>query len=116
MLYIARRVDPPPPLLLTLPSQKAAMMAKEMTSTGAAVASRPMPTPAMMLVPWPVVEASAMERTGLNCAFECIEGGGEGRERGEACVRGHAGDDGGTVAGGRSLGDGAHGLKLQRRR
>ena len=41
-------------------------MAALMTRTGAAVDSSPTPTPAMMLVPWPVVLASAMRRTGSN--------------------------------------------------
>mmetsp|Transcript_5515 Transcript_5515/g.13971 ORF Transcript_5515/g.13971 Transcript_5515/m.13971 type:complete len:213 (-) Transcript_5515:1439-2077(-) len=47
------------------PTQYAEMMAAEMTSTGAAVDSMPTPTPAIMLVPCPVVLASAIMRTGL---------------------------------------------------
>ena len=49
---------------LVCPNQYADTIAAEMQSTGAAVDSMPTPTPAMMLVPWPVVDASAMTRTG----------------------------------------------------
>ena len=49
---------------LVCPNQYAEIIAAEMQSTGAAVDSMPTPTPAMMLVPWPVVDASAMTRTG----------------------------------------------------
>ena len=48
-----------------LPSQKDSTSATDMTSTGAAVASSPTPIPAMMLVAWPVVDDSAIMRTGL---------------------------------------------------
>ena len=46
------------------PHQYDATIAAEMTTTGAAVDSMPTPTPAMMFVPCPVVDASAMTRTG----------------------------------------------------
>ena len=49
---------------LQFPHQYALMMAMEMTITGAAVDSMPTPMPAMMLVPCPVVDASAITRTG----------------------------------------------------
>ncbi len=39
-------------------------MARHTASTGAAVAFMETPRPAMTLVPWPVVEAAAMWRTG----------------------------------------------------
>ena len=48
------------------PIQYAEMTAKETMSTGTAVDFMPTATPAMMLVPWPVVDAAAMERTGSN--------------------------------------------------
>ena len=43
-----------------------ARIATHTASTGYAVDFIDTPRPAMMLVPWPVVEASAMWRTGLN--------------------------------------------------
>ncbi len=44
-----------------------AMMAAHTNSTGQAVERMDTPRPAMMLVPWPVVEACAMCLTGLYC-------------------------------------------------
>ncbi len=41
------------------------MIAMQTNSTGQAVERIDTPRPAMMLVPWPVVEASAMCLTGL---------------------------------------------------
>jgi len=40
------------------------MIAAEMTTTGSAVASIEIARPLITFVPWPVVEASAIERTG----------------------------------------------------
>jgi hypothetical protein len=42
-------------------------MARQTNSTGQAVERMETPRPAMMLVPWPVVEACAMWRTGEYC-------------------------------------------------
>ena len=49
------------------PSANAPQIAAQITITGSAVDFIEMPRPAMMLVPWPVVDACAMWRTGLNC-------------------------------------------------
>mmetsp|Transcript_1537 Transcript_1537/g.6079 ORF Transcript_1537/g.6079 Transcript_1537/m.6079 type:complete len:212 (-) Transcript_1537:518-1153(-) len=51
---------------LVRPSQYAEITAALITSTGRAVDSSPRATPAMTLVPWPVVHASATLRTGAN--------------------------------------------------
>ncbi len=48
------------------PSSKQPQIARQTAITGQAVDFIEMPSPAMMLVPWPVVEAEAMCRTGLN--------------------------------------------------
>src|SRR5438067_2496671 len=48
------------------PNWNATRIAAHTTSTGYAVDFIDTPSPAMMLVPWPVVDASAMWRTGLN--------------------------------------------------
>src|SRR5690606_42159710 len=47
------------------PSAWQAQIAMQTAITGQAVDFIEMPSPAMMLVPWPVVEAAAMCRTGL---------------------------------------------------
>ena len=47
------------------PSAYAAQIATQIATTGRPVAFIEMPRPAMMLVPWPVVEACAMCCTGL---------------------------------------------------
>lgn len=46
------------------PSQYVEMTATETARTGTIVDCMPTATPAMMLVPWPVVDACAMRRTG----------------------------------------------------
>lgn len=46
------------------PSQYAEITAVATDTTGIMVDLMPTATPAIMLVPWPVVEARAMERTG----------------------------------------------------
>ncbi len=47
-------------------SSKAPQMLAQTAITGAAVAFMDVPSPAMMLVAWPVVDAAAMRWTGLN--------------------------------------------------
>jgi len=48
-------------------SQYDTRMAAQTNSTGQAVERIETPSPAMMLVPWPVVDACAMCCTGLYC-------------------------------------------------